>query len=119
MYQLFEREFGAKVIEDNYGSNEDMRAKLQAGGAVYDLVVPSDYMVVLLRKEDLLLPIDLTPFLTCGIWGSVFAILRTILGITIRCPTSGDHRHRLQQEPGDAAACTLGRPVRAIVDRAL
>ncbi len=60
MYQLFEHEFGAKVIEDNYGSNEDMRAKLQAGGAVYDLVVPSDYMVVLLRKEDLLLPIDLT-----------------------------------------------------------
>ena len=60
VYQLFEHEFGAKVIEDNYGSNEDMRAKLQAGGAVYDLVVPSDYMVVLLRKEDLLLPIDLT-----------------------------------------------------------
>ena len=40
VYRLFEREFGAKVIEDNYGSNEDMRAKLQAGGSVYDLVVP-------------------------------------------------------------------------------
>ncbi len=60
VFQLFEREFGAHVIEDNYGSNEDMRAKLQAGGAVYDLVVPSDYMVVLLRKEGLLLPIDLS-----------------------------------------------------------
>jgi spermidine/putrescine transport system substrate-binding protein len=60
VYRLFEREFGAKVIEDNYGSNEDMRAKLQAGGAVYDLVVPSDYMVTLLRKEGLLLPIDLS-----------------------------------------------------------
>ena len=26
VYRLFEREFGAKVVEDNYGSNEDMRA---------------------------------------------------------------------------------------------
>jgi spermidine/putrescine transport system substrate-binding protein len=60
VYGLFEREFEAKVIEDNYGSNEDMRAKLQAGGAVYDLVVPSDYMVRLLRKDGLLLPIDLS-----------------------------------------------------------
>jgi spermidine/putrescine transport system substrate-binding protein len=60
VYRLFEREFGAKVVEDNYGSNEDMRAKLQAGGALYDLVVPSDYMVTLLRKEDLLLPLDLS-----------------------------------------------------------
>jgi spermidine/putrescine transport system substrate-binding protein len=60
VYRLFERQFGAKVIEDNYGSNEDMRAKLQAGGAVYDLVVPSDYMVTLLRKDGLLLPIDLS-----------------------------------------------------------
>jgi spermidine/putrescine transport system substrate-binding protein len=60
VYRLFGREFGARVIEDNYGSNEDMRAKLQAGGAVYDLVVPSDYMVLLLRKDDLLLPIELS-----------------------------------------------------------
>jgi spermidine/putrescine transport system substrate-binding protein len=60
VFRLFEREFGAKVIEDNYGSNEDMRAKLQAGGAVYDLVVPSDYMVTLLKKDGLLLPIDLS-----------------------------------------------------------
>jgi spermidine/putrescine transport system substrate-binding protein len=60
VYRLFEGEFGATVLEDNYGSNEDMRAKLQAGGAVYDLVVPSDYMVTLLRKEGLLLPIDLS-----------------------------------------------------------
>jgi spermidine/putrescine transport system substrate-binding protein len=60
VYRLFEREFGAKVIEDNYASNEDMRAKLQAGGAVYDLVVPSDYMVMLLKRDGLLLAIDLS-----------------------------------------------------------
>jgi spermidine/putrescine transport system substrate-binding protein len=60
VYRLFEQEFGARVIEDNYGGNDDMRAKLQAGGVGYDLAVPSDYMVVLLRKEDLLLPLDLS-----------------------------------------------------------
>lgn len=58
VYRLFEQEYGAKVIEDNYGSNEDMRAKLQAGGTLYDLIVPTDYMVDLLRKEGLLLPLD-------------------------------------------------------------
>jgi spermidine/putrescine transport system substrate-binding protein len=58
VYRLFEREFGVAVLEDNYGSNEDMHAKLQAGGAVYDLIVPSDYMVTLLRREGLLLPVD-------------------------------------------------------------
>ena len=60
VYRLFEQEFGATVVEDNYGNNEDMRAKLQAGGAGYDLVVPSDYMVTLLKKDGLLLPIDLS-----------------------------------------------------------
>lgn len=60
VYRLFDQEFGVKVVEDNYGSNEDMRAKLQAGGAGYDLIVPSDYMVTLLRKDGLLLPIDLS-----------------------------------------------------------
>jgi spermidine/putrescine transport system substrate-binding protein len=60
VYRLFEQEFGATVIEDNYGGNDEMRAKLQAGGVGYDLAVPSDYMVMLLRKDDLLLPVDLS-----------------------------------------------------------
>jgi spermidine/putrescine transport system substrate-binding protein len=59
VYRLFEREFGVKVSEENYASNEDMRAKLQAGGVLYDLVVPSDYMVTLLRRDGLLLELDL------------------------------------------------------------
>jgi spermidine/putrescine transport system substrate-binding protein len=58
VYRLFEREFGVTILEDNYGGNEDMRAKLQAGGTVYDMIVPSDYMVTLLRREGLLLPVD-------------------------------------------------------------
>ena len=41
----FETETGIKVNLDNFDSNETMLAKLQAGGANYDVIVPSDYMV--------------------------------------------------------------------------
>ncbi len=49
----FEEEYGVDVVEDFYDSNEAMLAKLQSG-AVYDLVVPSDYMVAIMIEEGLL-----------------------------------------------------------------
>ena len=49
----FEDEYGVDVVEDFYDSNEAMLAKLQAG-SVYDLVVPSDYMVGIMIEEGLL-----------------------------------------------------------------
>lgn len=64
----FEREFGVRVIYDTYESNEDLIAKLQAGAAGYDLVVPSNYAVRVLRELDLLAPID-RGFLTN--WGNL------------------------------------------------
>jgi spermidine/putrescine-binding protein len=54
----FEDEYGVAVIEDFYPSNEEMLAKVQAGGATYDVVVPSDYMVSIMIEEELLLEID-------------------------------------------------------------
>lgn len=55
----FEKEFKCKVIISLYESNEEMLAKLQAGGASqYDLVVPSDFIVKSLIKLGLLQPID-------------------------------------------------------------
>jgi spermidine/putrescine transport system substrate-binding protein len=54
----FEREFGVRVIYDTYESNEDLIAKLQAGASGYDLVVPSNYAVRVLRELDLLQPLD-------------------------------------------------------------
>ena len=53
----FEAEFGVSVIQDFYPSNEEMQARVAAGGAQYDIVVPSDYMVALLIEDDLLLPL--------------------------------------------------------------
>jgi spermidine/putrescine transport system substrate-binding protein len=53
----FEKEFGARVIEDKFASNEDMLAKLQAG-AGYDVVVPSDYAVRIMVRQGLLAKLD-------------------------------------------------------------
>lgn len=54
----FEAEYGINVEYTEYESNEAMLAQVEAGGAVYDLVVPSDYMVDTMRQEDLLVEIN-------------------------------------------------------------
>jgi len=49
------------VSEDNYPSNEDLLAKLQAGGVgQYDIACPTGYMVEILIKEGLVEPLDLS-----------------------------------------------------------
>ncbi len=58
IYADFEKEFGVKVIEDTFASNEDLLAKIQAGAAGYDLIVPSDYMVAIMIELDLLAPLN-------------------------------------------------------------
>jgi len=58
VYTAFEAEFGVKVIEDTFSSNEELLAKIQAGAAGYDLIVPSDYMVEIMIEEDLLTKIN-------------------------------------------------------------
>ncbi|MBQ2905566.1 MAG: extracellular solute-binding protein, partial [Peptococcaceae bacterium] len=55
----FEREFGVKVIYEVYDSNEMMYTKVQAGD-VYDILVPSDYMIQRLVAEDALMELDLS-----------------------------------------------------------
>ncbi len=53
----FERQFDARVTVDLYEDSESMLAKLQAGGATYDLVVPPDHTVTGLVKLGLLAPL--------------------------------------------------------------
>ena len=53
----FEAEYGVDVISEYFDSNEAMYTKLQAGD-VYDVLVPSDYMIERLMNEDMLQPID-------------------------------------------------------------
>lgn len=54
----FTRITGIKVNYTNYASNEDMYAKLKSGGANYDVIIPSDYMVQRLINEGMLQKLD-------------------------------------------------------------
>jgi len=51
----------SNITEDNYPSNEDMLAKLQAGGTgQYDIVAPTGYMIEIMNKSGLAEPLDLS-----------------------------------------------------------
>lgn len=54
----FKEETGITVNYETYDSNEVMLGKLMAGGAKYDLIQPSEYVVEALVREGRLLPLD-------------------------------------------------------------
>ena len=54
----FEAITGIEVIYDTYDSNEAMYATLAGGGIAYDIIIPSDYMIERLIKEDRIQPLD-------------------------------------------------------------
>jgi len=62
LLKRFESETGITVNLDNFDSNETMLAKLQAGGANYDVIVPSDYMVAQMIELGLLQEVDPASF---------------------------------------------------------
>ena len=53
----FKKQTGANVIMEYFDSNEMMYTKLSAGDR-YDVLIPSDYMIERMIKEDMLLEID-------------------------------------------------------------
>lgn len=59
----FEEETGATVVQESFDSNEQMYIKV-ANQEPYDVLVPSDYMIERLIKEDLLQKLDKSK-LTC------------------------------------------------------
>lgn len=54
----FTAQTGIKVRFDVYDSNEAVLEKLASGASDYDIVVPTDYMVRILIKQGLLVPLD-------------------------------------------------------------
>ncbi len=54
---VFEEEFGVNVVLTEYDSNETMLAQIEAGVG-YDLVVPSDYMVSIMKDAGLLVKLN-------------------------------------------------------------
>ena len=51
---------GAAIEMSVFGSNEEMMAKLQAGAAGYDVLVPTNYTIEDYVGQGLLMPLDLS-----------------------------------------------------------
>ena len=54
----FEDRHGARVVVDTFSSNEELLAKLQSGATGYDVTVPSDFMVTVMKAQGLLAELD-------------------------------------------------------------
>lgn len=54
----FEALTGIKVNYQTFDNNEGMYTKLKSGGANYDVIIPSDYMIAKMINEDMLQPLD-------------------------------------------------------------
>ena len=54
----FEKLTGIKVNYTTFDSNESLYAKMKSGGASYDVIFPSDYMVGKMIKEGMLAELD-------------------------------------------------------------
>ena len=57
LLEEFEKEYNCSVVYETFESNEMMYTKL-SGGETYDLLIPSDYMIERLIKEEYLQAID-------------------------------------------------------------
>lgn len=58
LIERFEQKHGCQVVVDTFDSNESMYAKVRAGAAGYDILVPSSYMVGLLWQQGLIRELD-------------------------------------------------------------
>jgi spermidine/putrescine-binding protein len=54
----FELIYDVQINHDEYSSNEEMYAKLSAGGSTYDLVQPTDYIIGLMIRQGMLQKLD-------------------------------------------------------------
>lgn len=54
----FTKETGVNINVSVFGSNEEMLAKLQAGGTGWDVFVPTNYTITTYKGLDLIVPLD-------------------------------------------------------------
>lgn len=54
LVEQFEKEHECKVVIDTFDSNESMFAKLHLGAGGYDIIVPSNYFLEIMQKNDML-----------------------------------------------------------------
>lgn len=56
--EAFEAEFGISATVDSYDSNEAMQPIIAAGSSGYDVIVPSDYMVGIMKDGGFIQPLN-------------------------------------------------------------
>ncbi|MDE6776192.1 MAG: ABC transporter substrate-binding protein [Ruminococcus sp.] len=54
----FEKLTGIKVNYTTFATNEELYAKLKGGAASYDVIIPSDYMISKMIKENMIQPLN-------------------------------------------------------------
>ena len=54
----FEAETGIHVNYSTFASNEMLYSSIKSGGSSYDVIIPSDYMIARMIREDLLMELD-------------------------------------------------------------
>ncbi|MGD9917415.1 MAG: PotD/PotF family extracellular solute-binding protein [Paenirhodobacter sp.] len=59
-FAIFQKDTGAAVQVNVFGSNEEMLAKLQAGGSGWDVFVPTNYTITTYVEAGLIEPLDLS-----------------------------------------------------------
>ena len=86
----FEDETGIRVNYQTAESNEALYSLIKMGGADFDVIVPSDYMIARLIDEDMLAELettlegmDLGPLLGLWLQSSVIGLTMQIMGIII------------------------------------
>lgn len=58
IFATFKEETGITVNYTTFATNEELYAKLKSGGAMYDVIIPSDYMISRMIEEDMLEKLD-------------------------------------------------------------
>lgn len=56
--RCFEEVYGITVNHSEYSSNEELYAKLNAGGGNYDIILPTDYIIPLMIRQGLVQELD-------------------------------------------------------------
>jgi spermidine/putrescine transport system substrate-binding protein len=56
-FKGFQKEFGPKINVSGFGSNEEIMAKLRAGGSKYDVISPTGYAVKTMADLGLIMPL--------------------------------------------------------------
>lgn len=87
-FDMFTDETGAFVQVNVFGSNEEMLAKLQAGGSGWDVFVPTNYTITTYVSEDLIEPLDVSrlPNYDAGSFDPRFADAGTVDGVLYAVP---------------------------------